>query len=207
MKNLLVIKAHPFTGEQSTSMKVLEKFIDVYQAENADTATVQLLDLYSEDIPEIDHLLLSAMTDLKTGVNFSDLTAEQQAKMNRFNELTDQFLAADQIVIANALWNLNIPTRLKAWVDTINVANKTFKYTATGPVPLTEGKKVLHIQSNGGMYDGKDFASMYLKGIMNFVGVTDYHQLFIEAIDHHPEQRDEILGKAFDSATAIAKEF
>ncbi|MDF0478686.1 FMN-dependent NADH-azoreductase [Vagococcus sp. PNs007] len=207
MKKLLVIKAHPFTGEQSTSMKVLEKFMDVYQAENANTATVQLLDLYTEDIPEIDHTLLSAMTALKTGSDFSELTAEQQAKMNRFNELTDQFLDADQIVIANALWNLNIPTRLKAWVDTINVANKTFKYTATGPAPLTEGKKVLHIQSNGGMYDGKDFASMYLKGIMNFVGVTDYHQLFIEAIDHHPEQRDEILGKALDSATAIAKEF
>ena len=44
--------------------------------------------------------------------------------MARFNELTDQFLSADKVVIANPMWNLNVPTRLKAWVDTINVAGK-----------------------------------------------------------------------------------
>ncbi|WP_316396773.1 NAD(P)H-dependent oxidoreductase, partial [Enterococcus faecium] len=55
---------------------------------------------------------------------FVDPTAlsyyDQSQKIARFNELTDQFLAADKIVIANALWNLNIPTKLKAWFDTVN---------------------------------------------------------------------------------------
>ena len=63
------------------------------------------------------------------------------------------------------MWNLNVPTRLKAWVDTINVAGKTFQYTAEGPKPLTSGKKALHIQSNGGFYEGKDFASQYIKAV------------------------------------------
>ncbi len=62
-------------------------------------------------------------------------------KIARFNELTEQFLAADKIVIANALWNLNIPTKLKAWFDTVNVAGKTFRYTENGPEGLVTGKK------------------------------------------------------------------
>ena len=72
---------------------------------------------------------------------FETLSENQQQKVARFNELTDQFLSADKVVIANPMWNLNVPTRLKAWVDTINVAGKTFQYTAEGPKPLTSGKK------------------------------------------------------------------
>lgn len=78
---------------------------------------------------------------MAAGTEFGDLSADQQAKVGRFGELTDQFLAADKIVIANPLWNLSMPTRLKAWIDTINVAGKTFKYTAEGPVGLAGGKK------------------------------------------------------------------
>lgn len=55
---------------------------------------------------------------------FETLSENQQQKVARFNELTDQFLSADKVVIANPMWNLNVPTRLKAWVDTINVAEK-----------------------------------------------------------------------------------
>lgn len=127
--------------------------------------------------------------------------------MARFNELTDQFLGADKVVIANALWNLNVPTRLKAWVDTINVAGKTFKYTDEGPKPLTNGKKALHIQSNGGFYEGQDFASQYVKGILNFIGIEKVEQLFIEGIDHHPEKAEELLGAAMDQATTLGKTF
>ncbi|WEG72880.1 FMN-dependent NADH-azoreductase [Vagococcus intermedius] len=206
MSNLLVIKAHPLSAEHSTSMKVMDHFISSFKASNPD-ASVEIVDVFTSDIPELDEALLTAMYSLKAGNDFATLTTEQQGLLTRFNASTEQFLAADRIVIANALWNLNIPTRLKAWVDTINVAGKTFKYTATGPAPLTEGKKVLHIQSNGGSYNGQDFSSMYLKGIMNFVGVNDYHQLFIEGIDHHPEDSDKILAAAFASAADLAKTF
>ena len=74
------------------------------------------------------------------------LIRKSTTKIARFNELTDQFLAADKIVIANALWNLNIPTKLKAWFDTVNVAGKTFRYTENGPEGLVTGKK--HCTSN-----------------------------------------------------------
>ena len=206
MSTLLAIKAHPLNGDQSTSMKVFEYFLDAYKAAHPED-TIEVLDVFEANLPEVDKTLLTAWDRLKKGEDFNALSAEQIAAVTNFNASTDQFLAADKVVVGNALWNLNIPTRLKAWIDTVNVAGKTFKYTETGPMPLTEGKSVLHIQSNGGSYDGNDFASQYVKGIMNFVGVTDYHQIFVEGIDHHPEQREEILATVFAKADDVAAKF
>lgn len=206
MSTLLAIKAHPLTGDSSTSMKVFERFLASYQAQHPQD-TIEVVNLYETDLPEIDETLLTAWGTLGSGADFSTLSSEQSHAVTTFAALTDQFLAADKVVIGNALWNLNVPTRLKAWVDTINVAGKTFKYTETGPVPLTEGKKALHIQSNGGSYDGNDFSSQYIKGILNFVGVNEVEQIFIEGIDHHPEQREEILAGVFAKTDTIAASF
>ncbi|MBO0447035.1 FMN-dependent NADH-azoreductase [Enterococcus ureilyticus] len=206
MSKLLVVKAHPLTKEESRSVRALETFLASYQAQNP-TDEIDVLDVYADSVPEIDEELLSGWGALRTGTEFTALNESQQTKVTRFNELTDQFLGADKVVIANALWNLNVPTRLKAWVDTINVAGKTFKYTDEGPKPLTNGKKALHIQSNGGFYEGQDFASQYVKGILNFIGVEKVEQLFIEGIDHHPEKAEELLGAAMDQATTLGKTF
>lgn len=206
MSKLLVVKAHPLTKDESRSVRALETFLDSYQSENP-TDVIEMLDVYSDFVPEIDEELLSGWGALRTGTEFTELTESQQTKVARFNELTDQFLSADKVVIANALWNLNVPTRLKAWVDTINVAGKTFKYTEEGPKPLTNGKKALHIQSNGGFYEGQDFASQYIKGILTFIGVDEINQLFIEGIDHYPEKAEELLNDAMNQATELGKSF
>ncbi|MGX7244786.1 FMN-dependent NADH-azoreductase [Enterococcus quebecensis] len=206
MSKLLVVKAHPLTKEESRSVRALETFLESYQAQNP-TDEIDFLDVYSDFIPEIDEDLLSGWGALRTGTEFTELNENQQTKVARFNELSDQFLSADKVVIANALWNLNVPTRLKAWIDTINVAGKTFKYTEEGPKGLTTGKKALHIQSNGGFYEGQDFASQYVKGILNFIGVSEIDQLFIEGIDHHPEKAEELLAAAMDQAATIGKRF
>lgn len=206
MSTLLAVKAHPLTGEDSKSMKVFYAFLDSYKKSNpADEIIV--LDLFNEDFPEIDLDILTGWNDLSSGKAFEELTASQQKKIARFNESTEQFLAADKVVIGNGLWNLNIPTRLKAWFDTINVAGKTFRYTETGPVPLTEGKKVLHIQANGGVYEGQEFSSQYIKGILNFIGVEDIQQVLVEGADHHPERAEEIVAEAVEKAEALGLTF
>lgn len=206
MTKILIVKAHPLTAEASTSMKVLSHFTEAVAA-NDPSATIETLDLYKEYIPEVDEMLLTAFNQLKTGAAFDSLTADQQKAVSRFNELTEQFLAADKIIIANALWNLNIPSRLKSWVDTINVAGKTFQYTATGPQPLTSGKKAVHIQSSGGSYNGQDFSTRFIDAILKFVGVADVQQISIEGIDHHPEDAEKILAEVYATADSIAKEF
>lgn len=206
MASVLVIKGHPLTAQESRSVNALTSFLTSYK-ENHPNDEVTVLDLYRDDIPEIDEELLSGWEALRAGADFSSLSENQQQKIARFNELTEQFLAADKIVIANALWNLNIPTKLKAWFDTVNVAGKTFKYTENGPVGLVTGKKALHIQSNGGIYNGQDFTSQYVKAILNFVGIEQVDQLFIEGIDYTPDRAEELMQAALDKAAAFGKDF
>jgi FMN-dependent NADH-azoreductase len=44
----------------------------------------------------------------------------------------DEFLAADIVVLGAPMYNFTIPSQLKAWIDRILVAGKTFKYGAQG---------------------------------------------------------------------------
>ena len=206
MSNTLIIKGHPLTSETSFSLKTLEQFLSTYKAENP-SDTITILDVFADNVPEIDVDIASAFNAMAAGIEFGNLSAEQQAKVARFGELTEQFLAADKVVIANPLWNLSMPTRLKAWIDTINVAGKTFKYTAEGPVGLAGGKKVLHIQDNGGAYDGNDGSSQYLNSILNFIGIDDITSVYIEGHAYEPERANEILNDALAKVTSIAKEF
>lgn len=206
MSTLLAVKAHPLTEDASKSMKVFYAFLDSYKKSHPEDEII-ILDLFNEDFPEIDLDIMSAWSALQAGKEFSSLSESQQKKLSRFNASTEQFLAADKVVIANGLWNLNIPTRLKSWFDTINVAGKTFRYTETGPVPLTEGKKALHIQASGGVYGGQDFAAQYVKGMLNFVGIADVDQIFIEGADHHPEHTEQIIGDAVEKAETLAAQF
>ena len=206
MSNVLLVKGHPLTSETSFSVKGLEAFKAAYQAANPND-TITVLDVFADNVPEIDADIASAFNTLAAGGEFGALSPEQQAKVGRFGELTDQFLAADKVVIANPLWNLRIPTRLKAWVDTINVAGKTFKYTAEGPVGLATGKKVLHIQANGGVYGGNDFASVYINGVLNFIGIDDVTSVYIEGQAYAPENAEQILADAVAKIETIAQTF
>ena len=206
MSNILVVKGHPLTAEDSFSVKVLEQFVATYEAAHP-SDTVAVLDVYTDNVPEIDRDIASAFIATAAGTDFASLSGEQQAKLARFGELTEQFIAADKVVIANPLWNLHIPTRLKAWIDTINVAGKTFKYTAEGPVGLASGKKVLHIQANGGVYSGDEFASQYINGVLNFIGIDDITSLYIEGHAYDPERKQEILANAITEVERIAKDF
>lgn len=204
MSNLLIIKAHPLNKEHSRSIQTLETFVESYQKQHPEDS-IEEVNVYTDFIPEIDSDILLAWKSLQGGeITFNELSTDQKNKLTRFEELTEQFLSADKLVIANPLWNLNLPTRLKAWIDTICVAGKTFKYTATGPQALTSGKKALHIQSNGGFYNGQDFSAQYIKSILNFVGVDQVDQLFIEGIDHHPEQAEELMTQAYEKAKKLA---
>lgn len=206
MANVLVVNAHPLAAEDSQTVTVLEAFLNEHEATHPEDV-ITMLDLYYTDIPEIDGELLSAWKSLQKGTEFIALSNSQQEKVRLFNEFTDQFLAAEKIVIANALWNLNIPTKLKAWFDTINVAGKTFRYTAEGPVGLITDKKAIHIQSSGGTYNGQDFASQYVKGIMNFIGITDFDAVYIEGADYDPSKASEIIDAAKEKAKKLAAQF
>jgi FMN-dependent NADH-azoreductase len=116
-----------------------------------------------------------------------------------------EFLAADVVVVGAPMYNFGVPSQLKAWIDRVCVAGRTFKYTENGPVGLAGGKKVIIVSSRGGAYIGGgeayDHQEAHLTTLFGFLGVTDVSVVRAEGL----AMGDEARNKAFDSArSAIA---
>jgi FMN-dependent NADH-azoreductase len=122
----------------------------------------------------------------------------------------EEFLAADTVVIGAPMYNLSLSSQLKAWIDRLAVAGKTFRYTETGPVGLMGGKKVIVASSRGGFYGagspaaGFDFQETYLRGVFGFMGVTDIRFIRAEGVSVGPDQKSAALAAAMAEIGALA---
>lgn len=127
-------------------------------------------------------------------------------------EMLEEFLAADMVVIGAPMYNFAISSQLKAWLDRILVAGKTFRYTANGPEGLAGGKRVIIASSRGGFY-GKDtpaaamdFQEPYLRAAFAFIGINDIEFVRAEGIAIGDEQKAAALKSARSAiGTLIAK--
>ncbi|WP_349998176.1 NAD(P)H-dependent oxidoreductase [Stenotrophomonas lacuserhaii] len=112
-----------------------------------------------------------------------------------------QFLAAEVVVIGAPMYNFSIPSTLKAWIDRVAVAGKTFKYTEAGPVGLAGGKRVIIASSRGGIYvdSPADFQEPYLRQMFAFMGITEVEFVRAEGIAYSPKHREEAIAAALAS--------
>ena len=91
----------------------------------------------------------------------------------------EEFLAADIVVLGAPMYNFTIPSQLKAWIDRILVAGKTFKYGAQGVEGLAGNKRVIVAISRGGFYGAGTPAAVgehletYLRWVFGFIGVEE----------------------------------
>ena len=203
MANLLIVKAHPLDPQKSYALRALEEFQTRYASLRPEDQ-IAVVDVFEDQIPALDKSLLEAMGAAKKGESISP---EQAKQLNHYNALTQQFLMADKIVVVNPLWNLNVPSQLVSWVNTINVAGLTFKYGPEGSIGLIKDKKLLHIQSNGGVYAGQDPAAQYIKSIFEFLGFKDIQQVFIEGQSADPSQAQAIFEEAMGKIDNILLHF
>ncbi|WP_071394673.1 FMN-dependent NADH-azoreductase [Bacillus tuaregi] len=211
MTKLLYITAHPHDDTQSFSMAAGKAFIETYKEVHPKDEVVHL-DLYKENIPQIDTDVFSGWGKLQSGKGFEELSNEEKAKVGRLNELSDQFVTGDKFVFVTPLWNLSFPPVVKAYIDSIAVAGKTFKYTENGSVGLLTDKKVLHIQARGGIYSEGPAAAFemghrYLQVIMGFFGVPSVDGLFIEGHAAMPDKAEEIKQNGIARARDLAHTF
>lgn len=124
-------------------------------------------------------------------------------------EMLEEFLAADVVVIGAPMYNFAISSSLKAWLDRILVAGKTFRYTANGPEGLAGGKRVIIASSRGGFY-GKDtagaamdFQEPYLRAALGFIGIDDIEFVRAEGIAVSDEHKVEALKSARNSIGSV----
>lgn len=211
MAQVLYITAHPHDDTQSYSMAVAKAFMDTYKEVNPGDQVIHV-DLYREHIPHIDADVFSGWGKLQSGKGFEDLSPEEQKKVKRLNELSDQFIGADKYVFVTPFWNFSFPPVMKAYIDSVAVAGKSFKYTEQGPVGLLTDKKAIHIQARGGIYSegpaaGMEMGHRYLSIIMQFFGVPSFDGVFVEGHAAMPDKAEEIKQNAIARAKDAAHTF
>ncbi len=115
---------------------------------------------------------------IKTGAQ-AEPTEAQRFENAVSERLVSQFLASDVIVVGAPFYNFSIPSQMKAWIDRLAQAGRTFKYTDKGPIGLAGGKTVIVVSSRGGVYSTSEAGTAmehqesYLKVIFGFFGITD----------------------------------
>lgn len=211
MTKVLYITAHPHDHNQSFSMAAGKAFMETYKEVNPNDEIISI-DLYKENIPHIDADVFSGWGKLQSGKGFEELSSEEQAKVGRLSELSEQFVSADKYVFVTPLWNFSFPPVMKAYLDSVSVAGKTFKYSEQGPVGLLTDKKALHIQARGGIYSKGPATQMemghrYLNVMMQFFGVPSFEGLFVEGHNAMPDKAQEIKENAIARAKDLAHTF
>ena len=200
MTKVLFVKGNPKATEQSYSLRLGQSFIEAYQVAHPD-AQVTELDLYEDHIPLIDGDVMTGWGKL---AKQEELSHHEARKVQRLGELVDQFLASDVLVFAAPMWNFGYPPMVKAYMDAVAVAGKTFNYTPQGPVGLAVGKKAIILEARGGVHGG-DHSQSHLRGFLGFLGVTDVEVVVVEGLAFDPSQGEQILAEATGRALQVAQ--
>ena len=163
-------------------------------------------------MPFIDGDVFSGWGKLQIGKAFDELTESEKAKVGKINQFTQQFIEADKYIFVTPMWNFSIPPRMKAYIDTISIAGKTFKYTENGPVGLLEDKKAVHVQASGGVYSegpakNFEFGNSYIKSILAFLGVVDVESILIEGTAQSEPGADVVKARASERVKEVVKNF
>jgi FMN-dependent NADH-azoreductase len=122
----------------------------------------------------------------------------------------EELIAADIIVIGAPMYNFSIPSQLKAWIDRVVVAGKTFRYGANGAEGLLKNKKVFIASSRGNVYTaGSPAAALehhesYLTGVLSFIGLTDVTVIRAEGLAFGPDAKEAAMLRARENIAAMA---
>ncbi len=171
--SILQVNTSPL-GEHSISRQLTTKIIADIKASCTYACQVVDRDLAIAPLPHLSGITVGAFFTPPEQRN--DV---QNESLKLSDQLIDELFAADVIVIGAPMWNFGIPSSLKAWIDHIARAGRTFKYGASGPESLLPaGKKVIIASSRGGVYSSGPMQAMdhqeaYLKAILGFIGLHD----------------------------------
>ena len=189
-------------GEASVTRILSSNIVDALRRHHPGL-TVTYRDVNADAPAHLDNEIVGVV---KFGA--ADTTDRQKAERVQTDRLVDEVLAADVVVIGAPMYNFSIPTPLKAWIDRIAQAGRTFRYTANGPEGLAGGRKVYVASARGGSYAAApqlDHQEAYLKTVLGFLGITDVTVFRAEGIGMGPEVRAKAIAAAQAEITAGVK--
>lgn len=200
MNNLLVINSSA-AREGSVSRELVEFAVDRL-LENAPQAQVVRRDLGVNPVPHLDVATLNGVR----GTPATDLERDARA---RSDQLIAELRAADTVVIGAPMYNFGVTTSLRAWFDHVLRAGETFSYSSEGPRGLLGGKRVIVIESRGGLYSegpaaAVDFQEPYLRHLLGFIGIQEVTFVHAEKIGYGADARKAALDGARQKLAALA---
>ena len=192
MTHILNVTSSP-RGDASYSNRVRARALDDIRRYRRDAAVV-VHDFARDALHHLDEDFFTA-----THATGKALTAGQRAALERPSALIDELLAADAVVTAAAMINSGIPSILKAWIDHICRAGRTFSYGEGGAKGFVSGKQVTVVVARGGIYSNAnktvDFQLPYLRNMLALLGMTEVVE--VEGTAFGPEVADKSVVAAF----------
>ncbi|MEM8552553.1 MAG: NAD(P)H-dependent oxidoreductase [Pseudomonadota bacterium] len=195
MKILTIHSSGRHTG--STTRKLAAAFVAaVTQRSTGVQETVRDL---TDGIPFVDEAWMAA--------NFTapeERDAAKNAALSFSDALVEELEAADVIVIGVPIYNFAVPALLKAWVDQVARAKRTFMYTPEGPRGLLKGKTAVLVVASGGteLDSAIDFATPYMRHALAFLGIDDVHVI---AADRQMADAEAAAARANTALTRVAE--
>lgn len=199
MQKLLQLKTSLFAN-QGQSSQLSDAFVKAWQLSHPGS-TVTVRDFAVDPVPHLDGAGFQAFLSQPEERN-----AEQKAKVAYSDALIGELQAADVLVIGLPMYNLGVPSTLKAWIDHIARAGITFRYTANGPQGLLAGKKAYVFATRGGHHAGTAFDTQtdFVRNFLGFIGITEVEFVYAEGLAMGEESKSAGLAGAHAELARIA---
>ena len=214
MKRILYITVDTKPEDKSISSTLGREFVNKLIAKDSEY-TLEELNLYKSNIPEMSDLFVNEEVELVRGEVYDKLSTEHKKDVDRIDELCNQFLSGDVYVIAAPMWSLSFPSILKKYIDCIALGNKliAFPKNSKKPVPLLNDKErvMVYLQTSGGDYPfymehkinyGVDYCHDLFKGL----GIKKFEKILVEGTIQYKETKDKFMDKAHKDIDKIVKD-
>ena len=169
-------------GDSSASRRLTAAIAERLQAAVPGSSLVYR-DVVQKEVPHLTGALAALAT-----IPLEQQSAALRAAAAERDAVVDELLAADVIIVGAPMYNFGIPSQLKAWIDALAIAGKTFAYGASGPKGLLGGKRVIvastrgNLYSEGNVYASFDHQEQHLRSFFTFLGVTDFEVVRAEGL-------------------------
>jgi len=180
MNSILFIQSSP-RGDYSCSAKVAQSIVNDLVARDPNVRVTRR-NLAEDPLPHIGQELVAGMY-----LPPEQRTPEQAKAVAMSDALVDELSTAELLVLAVPMHNFSVPSTLKAWIDHVVRAGRTFHYSETGPVGLLNGKRAVLVLASGGVFSEgpakpMDFQEPYLRTILGFIGITAVEVVRVEGV-------------------------
>lgn len=195
--NVLHIKVSPDLAG-SASRIASARLIEKLRSRHHDLHET-VLDLAQQPLPHLDAFTIRAF--------FTPPEARDEAQRNAIRtseQLVDQLFACDTLVISSPMWNLGLPSVLKAWFDHITRAGRTFAFTPEGTkVGLVSDRKVYCVMASGSVFAHGPFMqddqfTPYVRAALAYIGISDVQFIHVDGT-HDPLSRARALPEALET--------